>query len=120
MGCEDEQVNVALLNNRAQSHYMLENYRLCLKDCQSVLEMDSHHRKSLSRAARCAFKLLDFELCSSYCNMILSLGKNSMAEKLKIESEKILYEIKADNQRQTQILQHLKNHGMYLHNSYSF
>lgn len=112
MGCEDVQVNAALLNNRAQSHYMLENYRLCLKDCQSVLEMDPHHRKSLSRAARCSFKLLDFELCVSYCNMILSFGKNSMAEKLKNETEKILFEMKADNHRKSQILQHLKNHGI--------
>ncbi|XP_077287072.1 DNA polymerase interacting tpr containing protein of 47kD [Arctopsyche grandis] len=113
--CEDDTLNTALYNNRAQGHYVLENYRSSLKDCQKVLTIDPNHRKSLTRAARCSFKLLEFDLCITYCTQILSFDNSSLAEKLKNESEKIMSVIMANNKRISEVLQRVKDKGIKMY-----
>ncbi|XP_047363755.1 DNA polymerase interacting tetratricopeptide repeat-containing, protein of 47 kDa [Vespa velutina] len=71
--CKDQELLAQLYNNRATAHYMLQNYRCSLNDSKQAIKLKSDYAKSLERAARCCFRVKDFEQCNELCDKILRI-----------------------------------------------
>uniref|UniRef100_A0A0L0P4L5 Cns1/TTC4 wheel domain-containing protein n=1 Tax=Candidozyma auris TaxID=498019 RepID=A0A0L0P4L5_CANAR len=53
--CKDDQINTALLINRAACNLELKNYRMCIEDCKKALLIDENNVKACYRAGRAFF-----------------------------------------------------------------
>ncbi|XP_071556720.1 DNA polymerase interacting tetratricopeptide repeat-containing, protein of 47 kDa [Temnothorax nylanderi] len=87
--CKDDDLMAQLYNNRAASHFMLQNYRSCLNDCKLALKFKPRYPKALSRAATCSFHIKDYDRCIDLCDQFLD---HSPTDKtiLKLKSDAVI------------------------------
>lgn len=71
--CEDVELMAQLYNNRALAQYKLQNYRSGLNDSKQALKLKPDYLKPLHTAAKCCFKIKNYDQCISYCDQILDM-----------------------------------------------
>ncbi|XP_050311726.1 DNA polymerase interacting tetratricopeptide repeat-containing, protein of 47 kDa [Anthonomus grandis grandis] len=75
--CGNPEIEASLLNNRAASHWFLQNYRSCLKDCELALKHKPDYEKVLNRAAMCSYHMKQYEKAVEFCDRILQKNKTN-------------------------------------------
>ncbi|KAJ2941336.1 hypothetical protein O0L34_g3536 [Tuta absoluta] len=69
--CDDPEMNASLYNNRAASHFQLENYRSSLADSEKALTFNPHHSRARMRAAKSAYECAKYDKCMQHCIKLL-------------------------------------------------
>ncbi|KRY46450.1 Tetratricopeptide repeat protein 4 [Trichinella britovi] len=59
--CSDKNLNSILYANRGAAHFLLKNFRSCLKDCSRAKMLNPTHKKAIKRGVQCLISLGEFE-----------------------------------------------------------
>lgn len=59
--CDVDEINAALLSNRAACQLELKNYRMCIEDCKKVLQIDDKNVKACYRSGKAFFAVNRFD-----------------------------------------------------------
>lgn len=75
--CQNIDLRVQLLTNRAAAHFHLGNYRSSLLDAIEARELKSTHMKALIRGALCCMELKLYKECIMWCNEGLAIEEEN-------------------------------------------
>ncbi|KRZ07728.1 Tetratricopeptide repeat protein 4, partial [Trichinella zimbabwensis] len=59
--CSDKNLNSILYANRGAAHFLLKNFRSCLKDCSRAKMLNPAHKKAIKRGVQCLISLGEFD-----------------------------------------------------------
>ncbi|KRX91651.1 Tetratricopeptide repeat protein 4, partial [Trichinella pseudospiralis] len=59
--CSDKNLNSILYANRGAAHFLLKNFRSCLKDCSRAKILNPAHKKAIKRGVQCLISLGEFD-----------------------------------------------------------
>ncbi|KRZ95132.1 Tetratricopeptide repeat protein 4 [Trichinella sp. T8] len=59
--CSDKNLNSILYANRGAAHFLLKNFRSCLKDCSRAKMLNPTHKKAIKRGVQCLISLGEFD-----------------------------------------------------------
>merc|ERR1712113_1382302 len=82
MVLKDDRHNVKAMYRRAQAEHGLKNFAECIRDCKSIVEVDSQNRdaRALLKQAVAGQKEVDKQAKELYQSMCKALGKGPIPE----------------------------------------
>ena len=127
--CDNMEINIALLNNRAAVHLTVKNYGSCVKDCEAAKSIGSKNIKTFVRGAKSTFALEKYTEAIEWCDdgleieslneELRQLRQKSNSERNRIEklARRKEKELKALDKKDEALVKALKARGVTVRES---